>query len=184
MGRHTEKDISEKVLGVKRKIGPAAERASAERKADGDVLVAPFANDANCDAESKPMADKTRKGLRASDFLIGAVLAPSAVKIAKDVTRERPRRDVPRSERDVTDQRVSAISFSPTGSCCPTDREQASMRPVGAFHQIPSKPVRPCGPVWTVPACAAQPRDLRRSECRRRPRLPARAHARSRSPAE
>src|SRR5262249_40874772 len=52
------KDIREKVLGVKRKIGPAAKRASAERKADGDALVAPFANDANCDAESKPRLTK------------------------------------------------------------------------------------------------------------------------------
>ena len=80
------KDIGEKVPGVKRKIGPAAERAYAERKAKGGVLVAPFAGDANCDIEPKPGAGRTRKGLRPSDLLIGAVLlAPAAVKIVKEV---------------------------------------------------------------------------------------------------
>lgn len=80
------KDIGEKVPGVKRKLGPAAERAYAERKARGEVLVPPFADNANCDIEPKPTPEKSRNGLRPSDLLISAMLlAPAAVKIAKEV---------------------------------------------------------------------------------------------------
>lgn len=80
------KDIGEKVPGRKRKLGPAAERAYAERKTRGEVLVPPFAGDANCDVEPTPSPAKARDGLRPSDLLIGAVLlAPAAVKIAKEV---------------------------------------------------------------------------------------------------
>jgi membrane protein len=80
------KDIGEKVPGVKRKLGPAAERAYAERKAKGEVLAPPFADNANCDLEPKPRPEKMRNGLKPSDLLISAMLlAPAAVKIAKEV---------------------------------------------------------------------------------------------------
>jgi membrane protein len=80
------KDVGEKVPGVKRKIGPAAERAYAKRKARGEVLVPPFADDANCDVEPKRPPSKTREGLRPSDLLLGALmLAPAAVKMVKEV---------------------------------------------------------------------------------------------------
>lgn len=80
------KDIGEKVPGVKKKLGPAAERAYAERKAKGEVLVPPFAGNANCDIEPTPTPEKMKNGLRPSDLLISAMLlAPAAVKIAKEV---------------------------------------------------------------------------------------------------
>jgi len=80
------KDIGEKVPGIRRKLGPAAERAYAERKANGEVLVPPFAGNANCDIEPRPRPEKARNGLRPSDVLISAMLlAPAVVKIAKDV---------------------------------------------------------------------------------------------------
>jgi len=80
------KDIGEKVPGIRRKLGPAAERAYAERKANSEVMVPPFAGDANCDIEPKPRHEKKRDGLRPSDLLISAMLlAPAVVKIAKDV---------------------------------------------------------------------------------------------------
>jgi membrane protein len=89
------KDIGEKVPGVKRKIGPAAERAYDKRKAKGEVLVPPFPDDANCDLDPKPPAD-SRGGLRPSDLVIGAVLlAPAAVRIAREV-RETVNGDAPR----------------------------------------------------------------------------------------
>jgi hypothetical protein len=79
------KDIGEKVPGIKKTIGPAAERAFEERKAKGEVAVPPFAGDANCDLDPKHPGER-QDGLRASDVIIGAVLlAPAAVKIAKDV---------------------------------------------------------------------------------------------------
>jgi len=80
------KDIGEKVPGIRRKLGAAAERAYAERKANGEVLVPPFAGKANCDIEPRPRPEKARNGLRPSDVLISAMLlAPAVVKIAKDV---------------------------------------------------------------------------------------------------
>jgi len=80
------KDIGEKVPGIRRKLGPAAERAYAERKANGEVLVPPFAGNANCDIEPRLRPEKARNGLRPSDLLISAMLlAPAVVKIAKDV---------------------------------------------------------------------------------------------------
>ncbi len=81
------KDIGEKVPGVKRKIGAAAEREYEERKARGEVVVPPFDNDANCDVDAK-RTPKSGNGLRPSDLMIGAaLLAPSAVKIAKAVRK-------------------------------------------------------------------------------------------------
>ncbi len=80
------KDIGEKVPGEKRKLGPAAQRAYEERKANADVVVPAFDDDVNCDVEPKPGRAKTRDGLRPSDLLLGAVLlAPAALKIAKEV---------------------------------------------------------------------------------------------------
>lgn len=78
------KDVGEKVPGEKKKIGPAAEREYEERKSKGVIDVGPFPDDVNCDIE--PRRPTERNGLRASDLVIGAaVLAPVAVKIAKEV---------------------------------------------------------------------------------------------------
>jgi len=79
------KDIGEKVPGIRKTIGPAAQRAYDERKANGEAAVPPFPDDANCDLDPKRPSER-QNGLRASDLIIGAVLlAPAAVKIAKDV---------------------------------------------------------------------------------------------------
>jgi membrane protein len=79
------KDIGEKVPDEKKKIGPAAEKAYEERKENGTVDVKPFPDGVNCDLEPRRSADG-REGLRPSDLVIGAVvLAPVAVKIAKEV---------------------------------------------------------------------------------------------------
>lgn len=97
------KDVGEKVPGEKRRIGPAAARAYEERKARGEVDVPPFPDDVNCDIDT----DLTRKGretLRTSDLVIGAaVLAPMAVKIAKEI-----RENVPASSRTPEDDRDAA----------------------------------------------------------------------------
>jgi membrane protein len=82
------KDVGEKVPGERKKIGPAAARDYEERKRQGIADVPPFPEGVNCDAEPKRAATK-HEGVRASDLVIGAaVLAPVAVKIAKEV-RER-----------------------------------------------------------------------------------------------
>jgi membrane protein len=78
------KDVGEKVAGVKKKIGSAAEKAYEERKSNGKVDVPAFPEGVNCDIE--PERAERQEGLRASDLVIGAVLlAPAAVKIVKDV---------------------------------------------------------------------------------------------------
>jgi membrane protein len=80
------KDVGEKVEGEKRMIGPAAEKFYRERKEAGELPVAPFPDDVNCDLDEKPQA---RPGMRASELLIGAVvLIPPAVKLAMDVRRK------------------------------------------------------------------------------------------------
>ena len=79
------KDVGEKAPGEKKKIGPAAERASEERQARGEPAVAPFPDEVNCDIDRQPAA-KENHGLRASDLIIGAaILGPAAVKIAKEI---------------------------------------------------------------------------------------------------
>jgi len=79
------KDVGEKIPGEKKKIGPAAERDHDERKGRGEIAVAPFPDEVNCDIDRKP-ATKENHGLRASDLIIGAaILAPAAVKIAKEI---------------------------------------------------------------------------------------------------
>ena len=45
------KDVGEKVPGEKKKIGPAAERAYEERRARGEIDVAPYPDDINCDID-------------------------------------------------------------------------------------------------------------------------------------
>ena len=74
----------EKVPGEKKKIGSAAQRDYEERKAKGELPVTTLPDDVNCDldrAEPKP-----RPSVRPSDLIIGAVvLAPAAVKIAKEI---------------------------------------------------------------------------------------------------
>jgi membrane protein len=76
------KDVGEKVPGEKKKIGTAAARDYEERKSRGQIDVAPFPDDVNCDLDRKRPDD--RRGLRASDLIIGtAVLAPAALSMAK-----------------------------------------------------------------------------------------------------
>ncbi len=86
------KATGEKVPGEKKKIGTAAQRDYDERKARGEVPVSALPDDMNCDldrAEPKP-----QPSVRPSDLIIGAVvLAPAAVKIAKEIREsvsERP----------------------------------------------------------------------------------------------
>jgi membrane protein len=79
------KDVGEKVPGEKRKIGAAAARDYEARKRKGIVDVSPFPDDVNCDVEPRRAAN-AHEGLRPSDLVIGAaVLAPVAVKLAKEV---------------------------------------------------------------------------------------------------
>ena len=93
------KDVGEKVPGEKRKIGPAAAREYEERKRQGVADVAPFPEGVNCDAEPRRAA-QGHEGLRTSDLVIGAaVLAPVAVKIAKEV-REKVNGESERDRRD------------------------------------------------------------------------------------
>jgi hypothetical protein len=74
----------EKVPGEKKKIGVAAQRAYEERKSQGEIPVTPYSDDVNCDLD-RPVP-KPQPSLRPSDLIIGAaVLAPVAVKIAKEI---------------------------------------------------------------------------------------------------
>jgi membrane protein len=78
------KSTGEKVPGEKKKIGVAAQRDYEQRKARGEIPVRPLPDDVNCDLDrAEP---KTQPAVRASDLIIGAaVLAPAAVKIAKEI---------------------------------------------------------------------------------------------------
>jgi membrane protein len=79
------KDVGEKFPGEKKKIGAAAEKTYEQRKEEGAVDAKPFPDGVNCDVEPRRVADE-RERLRPSDLVIGAVLlAPVAVKIAKEV---------------------------------------------------------------------------------------------------
>lgn len=76
--------IGEKVPGEKKKIGTAAQRDYEERKAKGETPVKPFPDDVNCDVDRAEA--RAHQDVRPSDLLIGAVvLAPAAVKIAKEI---------------------------------------------------------------------------------------------------
>jgi membrane protein len=78
------KAIGEKVPGEKKKIGVAAQREYEERTSRGEVPVAPLPDDVNCDVDR--VEPKPQPSLRPSDLIIGAVvLAPAAVKIAKEI---------------------------------------------------------------------------------------------------
>jgi len=93
------KDVGEKVPGEKKKIGPAAAREYEERQRNGIADVRPFPDDVNCDLEPQRPARK-HEGLRTSDLVIGAaVLAPVAVKIAKEV-REKVTNEFETDRRD------------------------------------------------------------------------------------
>lgn len=82
------KDVGEKVPGEKKKIGPLAARAYEEKRRQGEIAVAPFADDDNCDLDRhRPPAE--RPPLKPSDLLIGAVvLAPAAVKITRALKKK------------------------------------------------------------------------------------------------
>jgi membrane protein len=97
------KDVGEKVPGEKRMIGPAAARAYEEGKARGEAAVPPFPDDVNCDID-KDLMRKGRETLRTSDLVIGAaVLAPIAVKIAREI-----REHLPATSHDRQDDRDAA----------------------------------------------------------------------------
>jgi membrane protein len=77
------KDVGEKVPGEKKKIGPAAARDFEERKAKGQIPIAPFPAEVNCDIDRETPRPENQ-GLRTSDLIIGAaILAPAAVTLAK-----------------------------------------------------------------------------------------------------
>jgi membrane protein len=79
------KDVGEKVPGEKKKIGPAAARDFEARKAKGQIDIAPFLNDINCDIDRETPRPQNQ-GLRTSDLIIGAaILAPAAVTLAKGI---------------------------------------------------------------------------------------------------
>jgi len=80
------KDPGEKVPGEKRRIGPAAERAYEERRARGELDVALFADNINCDVDRpQPKLEP----VRTSDFLIGAAaLLPAAIKVGRELKRK------------------------------------------------------------------------------------------------
>jgi membrane protein len=80
------KDVGEKVAGEKKKIGPAAQRAYEERRARGELDVAPFPDEVNCDIDRPKPKPET---LRASDLLIGtAVLLPAAITVGREVKKK------------------------------------------------------------------------------------------------
>jgi membrane protein len=80
------KDPGERVAGEKKKIGPAARRAYEERRARGDIDVAPFPDHVNCDLDSRP---RQHQRLRASELLIGAAaLLPVALKAGLDAKKK------------------------------------------------------------------------------------------------
>jgi membrane protein len=79
------KDVGEKVPREKKKIGPAAQRDYEEGQARGEVEVTPFPDDVNCEVDRETLRDG-RRGIRASDLIIGAaILAPAAVTMAKGI---------------------------------------------------------------------------------------------------
>jgi membrane protein len=79
------KSVGEKYKGEKRKLGIAAEKAFRERQARGELPVAPFPDDLNCDLDRRANA-RSSNGLRASDVLIGAAaLLPAALRIGREV---------------------------------------------------------------------------------------------------
>jgi len=79
------KDVGEKVPGEKKRIGPAAERAYEERRARGEIDVAPYPDDINCGID--PPQPKPER-VRASDLLIGtAALLPAAWRIGREVKK-------------------------------------------------------------------------------------------------
>ena len=78
------KATGEKVPGEKKKIGVAAQRDFEERKAKGELQATTFPDGVNCDVDR--VEPKPQPSVRPSDLIIGAaVLAPVAVKIAKDI---------------------------------------------------------------------------------------------------
>src|SRR5688500_5609179 len=79
------KHVGEKVPGEKKKIGPAAARDFEERRAKGQIAIAPFPDDVNCDIDRERPREQVQ-GLRASDLIIGAaILAPAAVTLARGI---------------------------------------------------------------------------------------------------
>ena len=77
------KDVGEKVPGEKKKIGPAAARAYAEKQRAGRFAGAGFAEGVNCDVD-RPLARPGVGEMRPSEALIGAaVLLPAAVTLTR-----------------------------------------------------------------------------------------------------
>ena len=82
------KDVGEKVPGEKKKIGAVAERFYAEKKAKGEIPVAPFPDGINCEVDRRAPAQEHQ--VRPSDLLIGtAALLPAALEIGRRVKKLR-----------------------------------------------------------------------------------------------
>jgi membrane protein len=81
------KNPGEKVPGEKKKIGAAARRDYEERKAKGEMPVAPFPDDVNCDLDRG--TPKKAPEVRPSELLIGAAaLLPAAIKIGAEIKKK------------------------------------------------------------------------------------------------
>ena len=77
------KDVGERVPGEKKKIGPAAARAYAEKQRTRRFAGPGFENDENCDVD-RPLKRPGLGELRPSEALIGAaVLLPAAVTLTR-----------------------------------------------------------------------------------------------------
>jgi membrane protein len=86
------KSPGEKVPGEKRKIGPAAQRYYEELKAKGQIPVAPFPDNVNCDLDRA--LPREARHVRPSELIIGAAaLLPVALKVGKDACRKPASRD-------------------------------------------------------------------------------------------
>jgi membrane protein len=93
------KDVGEKVPGEQKRIGPAAERAYKERRAQGKLTPHPFPEGVNCHLDK--LRRHAEPSVRPSDLLIGAAaLFPAALKIGRDVKRKL-------SERDASEDRAA-----------------------------------------------------------------------------
>lgn len=81
------KNPGEKVPGEKKKIGAAALRDYEARKANGELVVPPFADNVNCDLDRT--IPKEAHGARPSELLIGAAaLLPAVLQISTEIKKQ------------------------------------------------------------------------------------------------
>jgi len=77
----------ERIAGEKKVVGPRAERLYEEKKAKGEIAVAPIPEGVNCDVDPPPVREHT--SAKPSDLIIGALaLAPAAVVAVKKARDE------------------------------------------------------------------------------------------------